>query len=110
MTSDTSLCSTGMPFNDTYTSSKFAMEGFTECQATYLHRYGIHISLVEPGPILTDFVNRVEKDHKLPEPDDAYSALTPEFEKVSSLRQSSHMSCPHHEAGCPDLNISAIEL
>ncbi len=72
----------GMPFNDTYVSSKFALEGFTECQASYLHKFGIKISLVEPGPIKTDFVNRVEKDHKLPKPDDAYSALTPEFEKV----------------------------
>ncbi|KAK9863475.1 hypothetical protein WJX84_010611 [Apatococcus fuscideae] len=72
----------GMPFNDTYTSSKFAMEGFTECQATYLHRYGIQISLVEPGPILTNFVKTVEENHKLPHPDDAYSPLTPEFEKM----------------------------
>ena len=78
------VVSVGMPFNDTYVSSKFAMEGFTECQATYLHKYGIKISLVEPGPILTNFVKTVEDNHKLPEPDDAYSALTPEFEKVCS--------------------------
>lgn len=74
-----------MPFNDCYVSSKFALEGFSECQASYLHRFGIHVSLVEPGPILTDFINRVEKDHKLPEPNDAYSALTPEFEKVAQV-------------------------
>ncbi|KAK9864790.1 hypothetical protein WJX84_006793 [Apatococcus fuscideae] len=72
----------GMPFNDTYVSSKFAMEGFTECQASYLHKYGIKVSLVEPGPILTNFVKTVEENHKLPEPDDAYSALLPEFEKM----------------------------
>ena len=74
-----------MPFNDCYVSSKFALEGLTECQASYLHRFGIQLSLVEPGPILTDFIPRVEKEHKLPEEGDAYSDLTPEFEKVSCV-------------------------
>ena len=90
-----------MPFNDCYVSSKFALEGFSECQASYLHRFGIHVSLVEPGPIETDFINRVEKDHKLPEANDAYSALTPEFEKV----------CP--AAGghtCPSVSAPACQV
>lgn len=60
------------------------MEGFSECQATYLHKYGIHVSLIEPGPLLTEFPKTVDKENKLVSPDDAYSGLASELEKVIS--------------------------
>jgi NAD(P)-dependent dehydrogenase (short-subunit alcohol dehydrogenase family) len=43
----------GQPFSELYCASKFAVEGFTESLATILPKFGIHISLIEPGGIDT---------------------------------------------------------
>lgn len=49
----------GQPFNDAYCAAKFAVEGFMEALAPVAARLGIHVSLVEPGPVSTEFVNNV---------------------------------------------------
>jgi len=46
----------GVPFNDIYCASKFALEGFSESLAPTLKVFNVHVSLIEPGPIITDFV------------------------------------------------------
>nr|XP_056721005.1 retinol dehydrogenase 8 [Euleptes europaea] len=45
----------GIPFNDVYAASKFAIEGFCESLAIQLLKFNIFISLVEPGPVNTEF-------------------------------------------------------
>nr|XP_003460903.1 retinol dehydrogenase 8 [Cavia porcellus] len=45
----------GVVFNDVYAASKFALEGFFESLAIQLLQFSISISLVEPGPVATDF-------------------------------------------------------
>ncbi|KAL8164103.1 UNVERIFIED_CONTAM: Retinol dehydrogenase 8 [Gekko kuhli] len=45
----------GIPFNDVYAASKFAIEGFCESLAVQLLKFNIFISLVEPGPVNTEF-------------------------------------------------------
>uniref|UniRef100_A0ACB8EM77 Retinol dehydrogenase 8 n=1 Tax=Sphaerodactylus townsendi TaxID=933632 RepID=A0ACB8EM77_9SAUR len=45
----------GIPFNDVYAASKFAVEGFCESLAVQLLKFNIFISLVEPGPANTEF-------------------------------------------------------
>ncbi|KAF7243818.1 Retinol dehydrogenase 8 [Varanus komodoensis] len=45
----------GVPFNDVYAASKFAMEGFCESLAVQLLKFNIFISLIEPGPVNTEF-------------------------------------------------------
>jgi NAD(P)-dependent dehydrogenase (short-subunit alcohol dehydrogenase family) len=45
----------GQPFNDAYCAAKFAVEGLMESLAPVVKRFGIHISLVEPGAINTGF-------------------------------------------------------
>ncbi|XP_077185419.1 retinol dehydrogenase 8 [Paroedura picta] len=45
----------GVPFNDVYAASKFAIEGFCESLAVQLLKFNIFISLVEPGPVNTEF-------------------------------------------------------
>ncbi|WP_291400041.1 SDR family oxidoreductase [Daejeonella sp.] len=48
----------GQPVNEIYCAAKFALEGLTESLATYLEPYfGIHISLIEPGGVITEFGN-----------------------------------------------------
>ena len=49
----------GQPFNDAYCAAKFAVEGFMECLAPVARRLGIAISLIEPGPVNTNFVSSV---------------------------------------------------
>ena len=39
-----------------YCSSKFAVEGFSESLAAELAPFGIHVTIVEPGPFRTDFL------------------------------------------------------
>jgi short-subunit dehydrogenase len=45
----------GSPFEAIYSATKFAGVGLTEALVTELEPYGIGVSLVEPGPVATDF-------------------------------------------------------
>ncbi|XP_036409230.1 retinol dehydrogenase 8a [Megalops cyprinoides] len=45
----------GVVFNDVYTASKFAMEGFCESLAVQLLKFNITVSMIEPGPVHTEF-------------------------------------------------------
>ena len=47
----------GQPFNDAYCAAKFAVEGMMEAMAPLAKRLGVQVSLIEPGPINTEFVN-----------------------------------------------------
>ena len=39
-----------------YCSSKFAVEGFSEALALELAPFGVHVTIIEPGPFRTDFL------------------------------------------------------
>jgi NAD(P)-dependent dehydrogenase (short-subunit alcohol dehydrogenase family) len=45
----------GQPFNDAYCAAKFAVEGFYESLNPVAARFGVHVSIVEPGPVATEF-------------------------------------------------------
>ena len=49
----------GQPFNEAYCAAKFAVEGMMEGLVPLARNMGIEVCLVEPGPILTEFVNNV---------------------------------------------------
>lgn len=51
----------GQPFNDAYCAAKFAVEGFMESLAPIAKNLGITISLIEPGPVNSDFVDAVKQ-------------------------------------------------
>jgi len=44
-----------LPYRGAYNCSKFALEGLTDTLRLELHGTGIHISLIEPGPIASRF-------------------------------------------------------
>lgn len=44
-----------MPYRGAYNSSKYALEGLTDTLRLELTGTGIHVSLIEPGPILSRF-------------------------------------------------------
>jgi len=52
----------GQPFNEAYCAAKFAVEGFMESLAPVAATVGVLVSVVEPGPVATEFVNNVGVD------------------------------------------------
>ncbi|XP_029440088.1 retinol dehydrogenase 8 [Rhinatrema bivittatum] len=52
----------GVVFNDVYAASKFAIEGFCESLAVQLLRFSVFVSLVEPGPVHTEFEAKLTEE------------------------------------------------
>lgn len=48
----------GTVFSSLYCASKFAVEGFSESLAEELAPFGIHVTIVEPGPFRTGFLSQ----------------------------------------------------
>jgi NAD(P)-dependent dehydrogenase (short-subunit alcohol dehydrogenase family) len=49
------------PFGEPYCSSKYALEGLADTLRRELHRFGVFVSIVEPGAIDTPMLNSSEK-------------------------------------------------
>ncbi|XP_073705694.1 retinol dehydrogenase 8 [Garra rufa] len=52
----------GLLFNDAYAASKFAVEGFCESLAVQAMKFNVKMTLVEPGPVVTEFENKVYEE------------------------------------------------
>ncbi|MBN3324200.1 RDH8 dehydrogenase, partial [Atractosteus spatula] len=52
----------GLLFNDVYSASKFAVEGFCESLAVQALKFNIRMSLIEPGPVITEFEKKVYEE------------------------------------------------
>lgn len=63
----------GYPGGAAYVSSKFALEGLSECLAYELDQFGIKVILVEPGFIKTNFGSSVAIANKALNPDSPYA-------------------------------------
>jgi len=50
----------GLPLSVAYVSSKFALEGLTESLRYEVQDFGIHVILIEPGVIKTNFLNSMK--------------------------------------------------
>ncbi|XP_028264884.1 retinol dehydrogenase 8-like [Parambassis ranga] len=57
----------GVVFNDVYSASKFAMEGFCESLAVQLMKFDVTLSMIEPGPVHTEFEAKMIQDVKAKE-------------------------------------------
>ena len=64
----------GLPGSPAYISTKFALEGFSECLRYELGQFGVQTTIIEPGVIKTNFF----KSMKIPESksDPKYKELT----------------------------------
>jgi NAD(P)-dependent dehydrogenase (short-subunit alcohol dehydrogenase family) len=62
----------GIPFQAFYSASKFAMEGYGESLAYEVAPFGVHVTLVEPGNVRTDFTSS-RRDVVPPEGDATYA-------------------------------------
>ncbi|KAK2916688.1 hypothetical protein QQF64_025270 [Cirrhinus molitorella] len=52
----------GLLFNDAYAASKFAVEGFCESLAVQAMKFNVKMTLVEPGPVVTEFEKKVYEE------------------------------------------------
>uniref|UniRef100_A0ACB8EUP9 Uncharacterized protein n=1 Tax=Sphaerodactylus townsendi TaxID=933632 RepID=A0ACB8EUP9_9SAUR len=52
----------GIMFNEIYAASKFAIEGFCESLVVQTLKFNIFISMIEPGPVETEFEMKVYED------------------------------------------------
>lgn len=50
----------GIPLSSAYASSKFALEGLTESLGYEVQELGIHVALIEPGVIKTNFISNMK--------------------------------------------------
>ncbi len=74
----------GIPYQGFYSCSKFAIEGFSETLAAEVKRFGIAVSLVEPGDFATGFTAvRVNSEATLKDPDygPVFARVRERFEK-----------------------------
>ena len=51
----------GQPFNDAYCAAKFAVEGLFESLYPLEARFEVYTSIVEPGPVATEFTSKSQR-------------------------------------------------
>jgi len=51
----------GQPFADAYCGAKFAVEGFMQSLAVVMLAHGVHVSVIEPAAVASDFVDNVAR-------------------------------------------------
>ena len=92
----------GLPGSPAYISTKFALEGFSECLRYELGQFGIKTTLIEPGVIKTNFFNSM----KIPESktDPKYKELTDHI--LAGLKMMAEMGTPPSQVA--DVIVKAI--
>ena len=78
-----------IPLNSAYTSSKFAVEGFSESVRYELEDFGIKVILIEPGVIKSNFYENIKMSkNSLSDPKSPYQPITQKiFEAFLSMIQ-----------------------
>ena len=78
-----------IPLNSAYTSSKFAVEGFSESVRYELEDFGIKVILIEPGVIKSNFYENIKMSkNSLTDPKSPYQPITQKiFEAFLSMIQ-----------------------
>jgi short-subunit dehydrogenase len=68
-----------MPFSDAYNASKFAVEGLMEGLAPVLRAFDVFVSVLEPGPVKTAFLQNAGGHTAKAEAEDPYGPLLDGF-------------------------------
>jgi short-subunit dehydrogenase len=75
-----------MPFFGAYHASKYAVEALSDSLRLELVPFGVDVSIVEPGPIRSEFSNRsVEVINKVSRPDSPWAAVYARAEEVQAM-------------------------
>src|SRR5262249_28996669 len=73
----------GQPFTDAYCAAKHAVEGLYESLQPVAARFGVHVSIVEPGPVATEFHRKSTRVARTSGVDgDPYAELWDRYEAV----------------------------
>ena len=94
----------GFPASPAYISSKFALEGLSECLRLEMAPFGVDVVIIEPGVIKTNFLNPV-KLAKKSESDTAYRDITSKV--VSGVRMMAEMGT--HPKEVADAVVKSIK-
>jgi len=94
----------GFPASPAYISSKFALEGLSECLRLEMAPFGIDVIIIEPGVIKTNFLNPV-KLAKKSESDTAYRDITSRV--VSGVKMMAEMGT--HPKEVADAVVKSIK-
>jgi NAD(P)-dependent dehydrogenase (short-subunit alcohol dehydrogenase family) len=89
----------GNPASGYYAASKFAVEGLSEALAKEVAPFGIHVTLIEPGPFRTDFQGRSMQNVQQP-----LSA----YKDTAGARREQLQSNSGRQPGDPDRAAKAI--
>ena len=95
----------GFPLSSAYVSSKFALEGLTESLRYEVQKFGIHVVLIEPGVIKTNFANNLRVGKNVKTLQDIKGINSPYVEitekRISALR-------PRIEKGLPPSKVAEV--
>jgi len=94
----------GFPASPAYISSKFALEGLSECLRLEMAPFGVDVVIIEPGVINTNFLNPV-KLAKKSESDTAYRDITTKV--VSGVKMMAEMGT--HPKEVADVIVKSIK-
>lgn len=94
----------GFPGSPAYISSKFALEGLSECLRYELSPFGINTIIIEPGVIKTNFFDSM-KMPKNAKPDSPYKDITNKV--VAGVKMMAEMGTPPKEVA--DVIIKALK-
>lgn len=86
-----------MPFRGAYNASKFAIEGYTDTLRLELINTDIQVSLIEPGPIDTQFrANALEKIHQYIDIENSvfHAQYQPQVERLAKQETSTPFTLP----------------
>jgi NAD(P)-dependent dehydrogenase (short-subunit alcohol dehydrogenase family) len=94
----------GFPGSPAYISSKFALEGLSECLRYELSPFGVNTIIIEPGVIKTNFFDSM-KMPKSAKPDSPYKDITNKV--VAGVKMMAEMGTPPNEVA--DVIIKALK-
>ena len=94
----------GFPGTPAYISSKFALEGLSECLRYELAPFGINTIIIEPGAIKTNFFDSMRMP-KTAKPDSPYKDIT--HKVVSGIKMMAEMGTAPKEVA--DVIVKAIK-
>lgn len=75
------------PFGGIYSSSKFALEGLSDALRMELEPFNIKVSVIEPGPVTTDFFDVVAQGVEETVPDPEQTPYRAAFKKLEGLQE-----------------------